>query len=504
MPKISAKMLPLLPNTARSWDGMEFSPASNQWQLRDATQDRTLDWEKFYASSALSLITSFKLTMTWFVINKSLSHSANIFNQLLNFMNSGTRSSTATEITKSQVISFRSTLRQADEWKLATVSGFLKKLEKLGYPGLEDDVSILLRSLRLKQNNKGVAVMTMDPVNGPFTDNELQAIDTAVSADFGVGQLTLEGLSLISLLRAFGCRMVQIASLKIKDIEKDEDSFYVQLPRAKQRNSHHRTEFKRRQVIREIGQVLILQCESVRRQYNEIGSHSLDERELPLFPNWLDKPCPKGFEFHYTSHELEWKFVQFIKPISVASERTDKPLKISPRRFRYTVGTRAAEEGYGVLLIAELLDHSDTQSAGVYVFATMKLLNNIDKALARHLAPLAQAFQGQLLHDRSKATRAMDPESAVDDPKFSGDLGRCGRYGFCNAAAPIACYTCRSFQAWDDAPHEEVLDFLLLDRQRILDATGDQRVAAVNDRTILAVARVIQLVEDRGHEPPLH
>jgi hypothetical protein len=79
----------------------------------------------------------------------------------------------------------------------------------------------------------------------------------------------------------------------------------------------------------------------------------------------------------------------------------------------------------------------------------------------------------------------------------SGNVGTCGHYGFCGALAPIACYTCRNFQPWLDGPHEDVLNSLMTERERVLQITRDQTIASVNDRTILAVTQVIQVCEKR-------
>lgn len=73
-------------------------------------------------------------------------------------------------------------------------------------------------------------------------------------------------------------------------------------------------------------------------------------------------------------------------------------------------------------------------------------------------------------------------------------------YGFCGALAPIACYTCKSFQPWLDGPHQEVMDGLLEERQRIRQLTRDESMVAINDRTIVAVAEVIRRCEERRSE----
>jgi hypothetical protein len=61
--------------------------------------------------------------------------------------------------------------------------------------------------------------------------------------------------------------------------------------------------------------------------------------------------------------------------------------------------------------------------------------------------------------------------------------------------APVACYTCGSFQPWKDGPHQILLERLLADRDRRIAAGGDGRFVSIHDATILAVADVITRIE---------
>jgi hypothetical protein len=79
-------------------------------------------------------------------------------------------------------------------------------------------------------------------------------------------------------------------------------------------------------------------------------------------------------------------------------------------------------------------------------------------------------------------------------------MGECGKHGFCGFAAPVACYTCKSFEAWLDGPHEAVLNYLIARREQLLQ-TSDKRMASVNDRTILAVAAVVQRCSELQSNP---
>ncbi|MCV4600508.1 recombinase, partial [Escherichia coli] len=86
-----------------------------------------------------------------------------------------------------------------------------------------------------------------------------------------------------------------------------------------------------------------------------------------------------------------------VEKSDIRSERTGELLHINARRFRYTTGTRAAREGFGELVIAELLDHADTQNAGVYIKNIPEHVKKLDEAVGFQLAPYAQAFVGALV-----------------------------------------------------------------------------------------------------------
>jgi hypothetical protein len=206
----------------------------------------------------------------------------------------------------------------------------------------------------------------------------------------------------------------------------------------------------------------------------------------------------RGFEYHHTAHSVGKWLIGTLDRLAVPSERTGGAVHITPVRFRRTIGTRAAAEGHGEFVIAELLDHSCTKNVGVYVQATPAIVERIDRAIALRMAPLAQAFAGVLIKDESEATRGADPTSRIVDPRIDRSMkpmGSCGQHGFCGLSAPIACYTCKNFQPWLDGPHEAVLAHLLVKREQLL-ATTDARIASVNDRTILAVAEVTRRCEE--------
>lgn len=75
----------------------------------------------------------------------------------------------------------------------------------------------------------------------------------------------------------------------------------------------------------------------------------------------------------------------------------------------------------------------------------------------------------------------------------------CGKFDFCGLAAPLACYTCFYFNPWLDDIHEALLESLIKDRDELLQE-ADPRIASINDRTILAVADVVNQCKDANRK----
>lgn len=487
---------------AESFEGLRFDAAADLWTLRDNVTEFAFDWSRLSGSLRPEVLQGAKTTLRWYVESRSLSRARNLYIDLLNLVEhlAFTRSTPWELLGESHLIRYRNLLGKRREYRLGSLRGFLVRWYEQGHPGIDDGAAKWLEEVTLRGNAKGEAVATQNPVVGPFTQGEALAVHQGATAAVGAGRIALDDFCLVQLQSALGSRSVQFAALKCKDLLPSKDAatgdWVLMVPRAKQRLERARSDLKPRHLIPELAQIVRTQVEDVQATYRASGRSIIPADELPIFPNWTTSSLP-GFEFHSTGQELAARLITVARRIDVQSERTGKQLSITSRRFRYTVGTRAAEEGHGELVIAELLDHADIQQVGVYVRSTQKIAERISKAVAFQLAPLAQAFMGMLIETESEATRRSDPSSRIRDPETLQVLGNCGQMGFCSEAAPIACYTCRRFQAWVDGPHEVVLDVLLIRRERTLKATGDARIASVNDRTILAVACVVQLCHQR-------
>ncbi len=490
-----------------------FSKAGYRFSLSDAFWKLDKDKKINIKSTLINLNDSSRIgflkTLSFYAQNMSAAHTFNINNHLRVYL----KSTNADKISVDGLINYRSKLEKYNEFYLGTLKGFLKKWHELGYDGVSEEVIDLLDSWTLKGNIKGDVVKRLDPHKGPLTDIELLAFNEGAVQAFEQGKITISELAIGLLSSNTGRRQIQISHLKIKDIlagknQKGERMYLINVPRAKQRGATFRSEFRQFAITKELWTIMNMQVQFVTEQVKSITGLDIqdtDRLELPLFPNIskfnsdfdlteLRQKLVKD-ELHIPSSEISRIVQKIANAANIYSERTGEAIEISSVRFRYTMGTRAAREGFGIMVIAELLDHSDTQNANVYIENIPEYAEKINQKVGHLLAPYAQAFAGVLVNSEKDAERGDDLNSRIGIN--SKGVGTCGSYGFCGARVPIPCYTCIHFQAWIDGPHQRVLDELIAERDRIKEITGDIAIAAVNDRTILAVMEVIRLCEAR-------
>lgn len=481
-----------------SREGYEFRLSDARWRL---SKDVTIHVAAISPLLSPDLYLTFRRVLAFYATTTSAGYAKAALYQCKAYLKS---TAGQQPFSVESLVTYRSTLDKKTEYFLASVRTFIKQWHAMGYPGITDEVIQLLGKWRFRASEQGYAIQSMCPKNGPLTDIEMQGVVEAVTTAFGEGRLALLDTALALTFALTGRRPVQVTALKIKDLSmqtsKDGiDSFFINFPRAKQLYESWRGSFSKFPISEDLWLILQQQAEAIQREFADmIGGEVISKLvpELPLFSNLsaldpyvsleeqLKRDC-----LHMRTNKMGRVMFRVSAAINVTSERTGLPINLFPYRFRYTLGTNLAREGKREYVIAEALDHSDTQHVGVYVKNIPDIVKHINKAVALRLAPLAQAFQGRLVVSEKDAIRGNDARSRITNG--SNGIGTCGSYGFCGAIAPIACYTCNNFQPWLDGPHEEVLEGLIKERDSVLEQTNDLRIASVNDRLILAVSDVV-------------
>ncbi|PKN12710.1 MAG: hypothetical protein CVU69_04935 [Deltaproteobacteria bacterium HGW-Deltaproteobacteria-4] len=421
--------------------------------------------------------------------------------------NTGANSLTVKDISK-----FLSQLPKDEEYKLGVVKGFWLQWFDWDLPGIDKDVADFLEELILSGNTKGEAVAKGCPYSGPLTELEQSALlDWAVNA-LQRGAIRLTEYAYFLCLMLTGRRAIQIQSLRAVDLPMSEtpngNNFTLNVPRAKQRGGSFRGEFRTIPISDELHMTLKCLVVESKSRIEKLFSCKLPPqriKQLPIFIEWgrlgnfsdfneveaLLKNKPDYL--HATQNTAGDLLRTFLKLCEARSERTGDFITLTSRRFRYTKGTNLARRGISGTALALSLDHSDTQNIDVYTENTSKNAEVIEKIMAPVLAPMAQACVGKLINSERDALREKDPNSRVYGSR-DNPVGNCGSHGFC-AIGYRGCYTCTDFQPWRDAPHHEVLDDLIAERQVQQEEGVSLHVIQATDRLLLAVQWVMQLCE---------
>lgn len=530
----------------RSAADLDYDPASGRWTLAKGI---SIDVERLREKVAGQLEPGLTNTLVHYAERKTGRSVNNICLLLYQYFSFAKEQGKVQEIREQDILNFRAEMcaQDAHDGRLIKLRPFFCTWSSLGYPGVSKEISRFFRSLKLVAPPRGQAVLSLDPKEGPLEQSESAALRAGVMAAYGRGLITHEGLVVSLFLSYTGRRPIQLAHLKLMDLDDSRTDdlhpmelnqtrrkmLLVHVPRAKQTDSKFRQFRRSIEVIPALWAALIRLREEVICRFDEMlveldWKLDLADRErihlqLPLFPSWaaIKDSVAKNYQlvdqrpfgqklvelqekaasaaWHRSSAMIRKLLVEAVTTASVSS-RTGEPLKAVPRRLRYAKGTDAARAGYGKLIIAELLDHTTTHTVDVYTKTVPEHAAPINKAMALAMSPLVQLFRGQMVDREIDAVGGDKPLATRILIKGEG-AATCGAGVQCGLnRLPRPCYTCDSFQPWLDGPHEALLEDLLRERQQRLEILGNPAMVGVEDNTIIAVVNVIQRCEARRAE----
>lgn len=483
-----------LPDKALTRSKVLFNPQKDAWSYQDGVVSVYLDFGRIPSPFA-GLVTALKGALLPFAQNNSPAYLVNLFETFLHFSrNVDQRLPEGNLLTLPHIWQYIERLQPKDQYRVGVLNVLFQKWFSLGLQGLAENLVDFLRERRTPGNTKGERVRTHNPTNGAFTEFEYVALYRSIDAAYSSGILEDWAFVLSRLLFATGQRISQYASLKLCDFvvqtSKDGvDRYSIQMPLVKRRHAHSREEFKTYDLSPQTGKV-------VSKYVRNKAATSEEGFNAPMFSFEGHGNGQGIFQGHCTAKKLSQRLIDELRCIAPTTSRLDgKPMPVSAQRFRYTFGTRMAEEGCSMVIVADRLGHTDLQNVGVYFEASPKIVENIDKALDKYLVPIAEAFRGNVIADEDHASKKGTLGSRIYDFKSAKtSIGSCGKDSGCEFSKPVACYTCIKFEPWLDAPHEKLLDALLNEREKYL-ASGDERMAVINDNTIIAIREVISICE---------
>lgn len=497
---------------AVSKDGYPFEPTDDHWRLNKDVQIA------LGLPGAIDAIAEagFRATLLRYAEEASARHTRNMETRFKRYL----RDTGASRVTVSDLINWRASLATDEQYQLGGLKGFLLAWYDYGFEGITDEVVDLLQGWRIQGNEKGVAVASGCPESGPYTDLEMAAILDWANLAAARKDIAFEDYAYLLTLAMTARRPVQIAALRGRDMIRETGEgtpmFRLNIPRAKQRGLAFRGAFRSLAILEDLYLVLRQQHRQSVAAVSEAIGRTVDPVLAGEVPIFLNRKRIEGVEhvdeltdllmgsapdqLHAKIDSFDSALQRCAKASTARSERTGEFIRLSAIRFRHTRGTKLRREGFGAVIIAELLDHSDTQNVRVYTENTAQEAVVINELVGAQLAPFAQACLGKLVRSEREAIRGDDPRSRVPNDHQHA-VGTCGNYGFC-ASGYRSCYTCYHFQPWIDGPHEEVLVDLYAEKERTREAGCADVIVNANDQLILAVEHCVSMCKEARERMP--
>lgn len=447
----------------QSRDGYAFYENENSWHI---SKDIKLNFSQAVLNIDKKTLNSFRKTLAIYAEKYSSYHTINMYNRFHELV-VNTQLKTIDTYT---LLNWKTNLGKEREWHLGSLKGFLLSWHEYGYYGVDKAVASLLESF------------------------------------------TLSGTAR---------RPIQIRHLKFEDLKKETSqgtwNYFLNIPSAKKRGGLFRKTFKKIAITEDLYLVILNFLEY---QYKKLLS-LVDEAfisdykmKLPMFIDWrslknniknrhFDLSLLKLDIFHYSSSSLELNVLRkFCIHQKAVSERTGEIIHVNARRFRHTRGTNLGRKGVGAAIIAELLDHSDTQNVKVYTENTADTVQYIDRVMGAEMGKLAQAFVGRIISNLNESERGFDPTSLITNNGVD-TIGACGTNDFCITGYET-CYLCPKFRPLVDGPHQQILNKLYKEKEERLRRTKSIDYASSKDRIILAVEYGVQACDEMKKNMEAH
>jgi len=451
-----------------------------------------LNWGLFQEVPA-DVAAAFVEFMRYNVSTKSSDHSANVFRELVRLSEGYQRvGSGMREFLLARLAALRI---QGQEWKFHYTRDWYRWCSDQQLLGFDDPELVYeLLTLRIPGNKKGEAVLSEDPEDGPLDDLEEITLRAALQRDRDNVDTALPRILTWAFL-SLGSNPKNLVYLRESDykaIINGEHTFYsLDVPRIK-KGAHPRSDLKTRKLDASLA--TLLKQLIMRNQKLDIPAGFA----RPLFARAKPRKDCIGtaiheYAFHFTARELTELVNTYVARLGVISHRTGKTLYVTPRRLRYRFATKKVQEGCPMDVLRELLDHTDLQNVLVY-YAGTSMTKRLDGALAVTVGPMVNRFMGRVVSDEAAAVGTGGRIKAEPMGRIK-NIGSCGSTSLCSLFPPFSCYLCPLFQPWRSAPHREVLEDLVCQREARIAATGrdDDRIAKQYDEIILAVGQVVAL-----------
>ena len=329
-------------------------------------------------------------------------------------------------------------------------------MDDTGIPGTDGEVTFAIRGWRFPNAPKGTAVTRRDREHGPLNEEEFAVLTQALKRPQSV---TLE-LIATSLCKELGSNPENLSLLEERDFRVFTDpktgqkTYLLAVPRIKKPIAVRET--KPRPISPATGAFIEKHLADTRARFDHADTHRplLCRETLRETKGVNAKPS-----WHSTSVDIRGYVIAFSETnVLTVTGSPDDAFRLTPRRLRYTIGTRLSQQGYNADEIGAVLDHSDGRTCQVYIdsdFATQA--KQMTGTLDPELAPTIDLLLGRRAKLSDATPWPQIPGKAIGG-ELIGSIGLCGSGGLCKLMQGFSCYGCDYLHVFVDGPHEKVLE----------------------------------------------
>ncbi|WP_157180250.1 tyrosine-type recombinase/integrase [Yersinia enterocolitica] len=264
---------------------------------------------------------------------------------------------------------------------------------------------------QVSKPNKMILKTEQGVSSRPLIEGELVDLVRNVTKGYDCGDINMKDYLMVMLMIYTGRRPMQIAQLKMKDLYSKKDGGYLNIPRIKQGGQFRMyfTEVK-------IGSVLYSYLLKLKNVIIDFMDNELDKKlshdefdNLPLFMDsyFFNKTydLKKFYENNFTNlHMSSQKITDRLKYVYrvVNDLCSDTKPTINSRQLRTTLATRVAQKGYGLNVVAKILDHTNLESVICYARNNEGFSFRIDEAINDLILPYASSFLTKISDTKQK------------------------------------------------------------------------------------------------------
>lgn len=478
-------------------DGTPFQPQEDFWTFRTMSGGVNIDFALLRVVATVDFVAAAKITMKILVETRNLQSVRAAYLQLRSLITVACqrRDDLVHEIDAEDVALWCTLGNTAYVGQLRPVINIWFTLQ---LPGIAAEAHDFLANVNLPAVKDKEAVRTWDPDAGAYRPAEDSALKVALDDGFNSGTVSLYDYALARTFRGLGMRPSQLAAMKVKDLRRTADRVELRIPLAKRRGMPERGGFQPwKPITQGLADILFLHiAENVFPRVSPDDDPNLAQ----LFPPKKKMiTVSEGVGAHQNKHSLYSAHVGVFKRLDVVSPITGRQMVVNPQRERHTVLTSLAMLGCNALEIAANAGHASPETCQAYVDASIDHFQRMERLIGEAFIPIADRFLGRVVREQQDLTAQENPDAILLGKNMTG-VGSC-ETGGCGAiaagVAPVACYTCRKFRAWADAPHENILVALLRQQQELSEA-GHAEVAETKTATIVAITDLLAAINKKG------